>query len=334
MAKKAPFIFNDESQYNTYRFRVLTDGISLIRFDQNPVMLDGHWNSSHSVIGKWEGYEKDGALLTGVPVFDIEDELGKKIAGKVERGFLKACSMGLLFNPADMVVEANGKLCLQKCELLEVSIVAVPSNANAVRLYVEKDGNIELLKEEDIQQLYLSALNNQSVVTNNSTMKQVFLSVAALVALGLDKHNPSEGVDVSAIENAISNLKSKLENSELKLQSAEAALKTFKDKETAALQAEVKAFVDSVVPSKYDESQREAVTKLANADLGFAKNMAALLPEKQGLSAQVNNETAKAEAAKTGEVKTMDDFQKLSVEQQLAFKNQNKAGYEALIASM
>lgn len=334
MSKPKPFVFNDETVYNSYGFRTGNEGIDLTRFNSNPVMLDGHWNDNESVIGKWEDFKVDGVSLSGTPVFDTEDENAAKIAGKVERGFIKACSMGLVFNPANMVLEPNGKWLLAKSELLEVSIVPVPSNANAIRLYVDKDGKLELMKEEDVK-MCLSALNTETKFDNNNSeknMKKVFLSIAALVALGLEnKYNAADGIDSSLIDEAVAGLKSKLDNAETKLSAAESALKKFTDAEVAKLDADVKAFVDSVIPGKYDETERETVTKLAQTDLAFAKRIAESIPAKTNLAGEVKNP---ADATKPGEVKTMEDFQKFEHSAQLAFKAEKPDAYKKLVAEM
>jgi HK97 family phage prohead protease len=326
-----PFVFNDETVYNCYGFRILSAGVSMDRFNQNPVMLDHHWNSNSSVLGAWRNIKLEGSTITGEPEFDTEDANAAAIAGKVERGFIKACSMGFLFDAANMLYEGQGKYVLTKCELMEVSIVAVPGNANAVRLYAA--GTNELMTDEQVK-MCLSAIptdDNPFSKQSNNTMKKIFLSIPALIALGLDKnYNPTEGADASAVEAGITELQTKLQNSELKLSATETALNAYKQKEEAALNAEVTAFVNSVIPSKYDETERETVTRLAKADLAFAKKIAATMPEKKPLSGTVNNSGVQL----AGEVKTMDEFQKLSTQQQLAFRAEKPEAYAALVASM
>lgn len=322
-----PFVFNDENKYNCYGFRVLNAGIDMSRFDQNPVMLSEHWMNSASVLGAWEDVKVEGATLTGVPKFDTEDEGAKKVMGKVERGFIKSCSMGFLFKPDDMQYEGDGKYVLNKCELMEVSIVAVPGNANAVRLYAETG---ELMKEDEIK-LCLSGLSdntNKNFLKTENNMKKVFLSVASLLALGLEYSNQSEGVDASIIDDAINKMKQEADTLKLKLTTAEASLKKYKDAEELKLNADVDQFVASVIPSKYDESERESVVKLAKADLAFAKKMADLVPVKKSLSASVQNTPVET----PGEIKTLEDFVKLSTAEQLAFKSANPDAYKKLVA--
>jgi hypothetical protein len=230
-----------------------------------------------------------------------------------------------------MVLEPNGKWLLSKSELIEVSIVPIPANANAIRLYVEKDGKFELMQEDEIK-MCLTALtgnNNFPTKNDNNNMKKVFLSAAALVVLGLDKAtNPAEGVDTNLVEDAINNLKSKLDTSALKLSAAEAALKTFQDKEAAAVQLNATQLVDGAIPAKLDETQRADMMKLALSDFEFAKKLIDGLPVKQSLAGKVDNPKTPA----SGEVKTMDDFQKLDTAAQLAFKTANPAAYQKIVA--
>lgn len=327
------FIFNDENVYNTYGFRTANSGIALSRFKENPVMLDGHWADTQNVIGRWEDVALSDAHLTGRPVFDLEDERAKKISGKVDRNFLKACSMGLLFNPEHMQREPNGKWLLTQCELLEVSIVAIPSNASAIRLYVEKDGDYQVLSEDEIK-LCLSGIHvDTNFSKQENTMKKIILSVASLVALGLDKSitNPSEGVDENVLNNAIGDLKSKLDNSEQQLSAANLALKSLKDAalEQKKLAAE-KIVDDAINAGKIDATAKADWLKLATDNEALATSTLAALPAKTNLSGQVNNPAP----GTTGEVKTMEDFQKLSLSAQKSFKAEKPEAYAELVAGM
>ena len=193
-----PFIFNDETIENTYGFSILTEGIGLTRFSKNPIMLSDHWNSNSNVIGKWQDVKKEGGLLTAIPDFDTDDEDAAKIAGKVERDYIKACSMGIIFDREDLAV-IGSKVILTKCELIEVSIVPVPSNANSVRL-MHADG--KPMEEKEIQELSLSVIpgiKNPELNLNIDNMKKIILSMGALMALGF-KDQPTEGLDASVVE--------------------------------------------------------------------------------------------------------------------------------------
>jgi hypothetical protein len=322
------FVINDETKYNSYGFRTANGGIDLSRFNNNPVMLDGHISSNRSVIGRWNDLATSGAELSANPEFDAEDENAKIISGKVERGFIKGASMGLLFNPENLLLEPNGKFVLSKCELVEVSIVPIPSNANALRLYVQKDGQLHLMNEDEIK-LCLSALNTENNFYNKQeNMKKVFLSVATLVALGLEKQNTNEGIDVSLIESGVADLKAKLEAAQLKLNTTETALKTLQDSAVAAKKLAVAKIIDDAIAlGKIDATAKEEWLQLAMNNEALATTTLNALPAKKSLAAKVDNSSVDA-----GDVKTMDDFEKLPLNAQLEFKANNPEAYKKLFA--
>lgn len=324
-----PFVFNDETVENSYGFSILTEGIGLSRFTKNPVMLSDHWNSNYSVIGKWNDIEKKGTTLTGLPIFDTDDDDTAKIAGKVERGFINGCSMGLFFDREDLAY-IDGKLILLKCELIEVSIVPIPSNANSVRLMVE-DG--KFLEEEEIKSLCLSLnpATKPELNLNIDNMKKVVLTVAAFIALGFDaKSYPKEGIDESELESKILGLSVKLgelekENGALKL-----AAQTAKEAEAAAAKLRVEAKVAlAITKGQFTATQKEEMVKLGLASESALDTVISAIPAKQNFNAGiVTPEGGNAE------LKTMEEFQKLAPEAQLAFKNDNPTEYKKLVESI
>lgn len=52
------------------------------------------------------------------PDFDTEDPEGKEVVRKVLAGTIKGCSLGIMFDPADMVKE-NGKIILKNVSCLK-----------------------------------------------------------------------------------------------------------------------------------------------------------------------------------------------------------------------
>lgn len=166
MKKKYTFILCDGSRVNSYGFRTDLAGMDIERFKANPVML--YFHDSFEVIGRWENLRiEDGKLLADA-VFDTEDEIGKKIAGKVERGFLKGCSMGL------RVVEMkdiDGLLTACRSELMEASVCSIPSDAGAVRLY---DQNHKELTFDEVRLQFNNQLKPVTMDKNEekNTMEQ------------------------------------------------------------------------------------------------------------------------------------------------------------------
>src|SRR5690606_10636570 len=114
------------------------------------------------------------------------DKEASKIAGKVARGFIKACSLGLLFLEQYFVKALGGVFELQKSEPYEGSVVVIPANGNAVRLYSAPG---VLMTEEQVK-LQLSAMSAQvDVLTIEkpkpkiSDMEKFTLSGGALAVL-------------------------------------------------------------------------------------------------------------------------------------------------------
>lgn len=317
MAK--PFVFNDQNRTNSYGFRILTAGIDLKRFNDNPVMLDQHYNSTKGVLGKWENIRVEKDLLLGEPVFDLEDEDSKKVSRKVEQGFIKSCSMGFLFKPENIKIIGT-ELIMEACELIECSIVAVPSNANSIRLYAE---NGELLKEDVVQKLCLALqpelpvdpLPAQLELNPNNDMKKIILSVATLMALSFDKATPE--VDVEAVEAGI--MKLSAENTAMKAQ----LLAIESAKETAQETAITEMVTLAITEGRIVATKKDDFVNLAKLNFELAKSTLASLPVKATLA-------DKTIPVISGEVTTLDQFEKLTHEQKLAFKETNLEGYKKL----
>lgn len=127
------FILSDES-INSYNLIIETDGLILDRFIKHSAMGNEHSTSARNIIGRWDNIQKEGTLLTATAVFDMEDPEAALIAGKVDRGFLKATSLGL--DVLEFTVPANEgePIRITKAEVIESSIVGIGSNENALKL--------------------------------------------------------------------------------------------------------------------------------------------------------------------------------------------------------
>lgn len=151
------FILSDTSKTNSNGFRISLEGMDTSRFENNPVMLYRH--NDNDVIGRWRNMKvEDGKLLADAE-FDKEDELAAKVAGKVERGFLKGCSLGIYIK--DMQKSADG-LIATKSELMEASICSIPSDSGAVVLY-----------DKDRKQLTLDEVKLQFSINNKKTKEEM-----------------------------------------------------------------------------------------------------------------------------------------------------------------
>jgi HK97 family phage prohead protease len=113
-------------------------GWDLSKYKQNPVILLNH-NANSLPIGKGDVEVVDGKLMVDVR-FDMDDPQAAEVARKTKAGFLNAVSVG--FNPVDATPRsmlekshpAHGKSgqYFERAELLEISIVTIPANGEAV----------------------------------------------------------------------------------------------------------------------------------------------------------------------------------------------------------
>lgn len=328
MARPEYFVFNDENVKNSYGFYINTLGIKMDRFNDNPVMLNNHINSNENVIGNWSDSLKENGLLKLKPHFDEETNLGKDVAGKVDRGYLKGCSMGIIPN-WDSVQKVGDRLIMMECELAEGSIIPVPSNKGAIAIY-SVDG--ELMKEEDVKSLCLSVTQKLTDVPENlnskTDMNKIILSVAALMALGF-KDQSKEGLDVADVEAKVLGLSKQVtdltaENTGLKL-----AAETAKEAQEAAVKLAATQKVDlAITQGKIPADKKEAFVQLGITSPEVLETTLASIPAKQNLGAGV------IVPGGTGavEVKTMEEFQKLTLEGQMSFKADNPEAYKKLFS--
>lgn len=164
MPKKHTFVLCDGNRVNSYGFRTDLAGLDLERFKSNPVMLYAHDPSD--VIGRWENIRVEDNQLKADAVFDTDDEQGKRIAGKVERGFLKGCSMGIHVKELH---EVNNVPVATRSELMEASVCPIPSDAGAVRLY---DENRKELTFEEVRLQFNNQLKPIEMNKNEETNVQ------------------------------------------------------------------------------------------------------------------------------------------------------------------
>lgn len=127
------FVLSDGENINSNGYKIAIAGLDITRFETNPIMLYEH--NPERVLGRWVDIQKRDNQLTAVPEFDTEDDEAMKISGKVERGFLNGASIGVIVRD---IQDIEGVDVVTRSELFEASIVSVPADAKAVRLYNDK----------------------------------------------------------------------------------------------------------------------------------------------------------------------------------------------------
>lgn len=328
MPKLKVFILNDDAVQNSYGFYIMTSGGKLDRFKSNPVMLSDHINKNENVIGNWLNLEVINGLIQAEPNFDVARPIGLEISGQVERDFIKGASMGILPN-WDSMERVGDKLILKEWELVEASIVPVPSNRNSIAIY-SVDG--KLLEESEIQTLCLSVQSAETPNLNpkKENMKKIILSVATLMALGF-KDQPTDGLDAADVEAKVLGLSTQVaglttENAGLKL-----AAQTAKETQEAALLLSTTTKVDlAITQGKIPADKKDAFVQLGVTSPEVLETTLNAIPAKQNFGADLKVPGGNGAV----EVKTMEEFQKLSVEVQLSFKNDNPEEYKKLVESI
>lgn len=128
-----------DNTVNGRGFRVATEGISLKRYNKNPVLLWMHQRGT--VIGQIVDIRVEDGMLTGEPVFDCATDLSKQLKAQYEAGSVRACSMGIDVFEVMEKTDLSGTTIpvITQCELFEVSLVDVPENPESVTL--RHDGN-------------------------------------------------------------------------------------------------------------------------------------------------------------------------------------------------
>ena len=119
---------------------IVAQNWDLASYKRNPVILLNH-NANALPIGKGSVDVVDGALQVDV-AFDMDDPIGAEVARKTKAGFMSAVSVG--FNPIastprsqlpkDHVAYGTKGTYFEKAELLEVSVVTIPANGDAVSI--------------------------------------------------------------------------------------------------------------------------------------------------------------------------------------------------------
>lgn len=325
----ATWTLNDEREVNSYGFRLPNANADLERFKSNPIMLLMH--DLRVVIGRWKNVRIEGPLMLAEDEFDMEDKEAKKIAGKVERGFIKGCSLGLLFpDPESFSKAPDGVWEPSKWEPYEDSIVTVPSSKAALRLYAAPG----VPMTEDGVKLSLSAISKKlelpktsQTKTKNSDMEKFTLTggaLAALLSVGLTDQN-----DPVAVHAAIATLAANLKTAQENEAAAKTALQTLKDAQLTAAKTAVTARVDAAITAgKVTADKKESLITLGLTDATMLDFVLDSVPGKTTLSTQAGGNPLGG----TADPKTLDEFVALPLAKQLAFKAENPDGYKALVS--
>lgn len=132
------FVFSDNT-VDRYGDVIDARGWQLDNFRKSPVALFGHrTDAAESVIGKARNVRVEGGRLIGEIEFAeaAVNPTAETVYQMVKGGFLTACSVG--FAPVEWSLSKEkgrqGGIDFKRQELLEISVVPVPANPNAIAL--------------------------------------------------------------------------------------------------------------------------------------------------------------------------------------------------------
>ena len=280
MAEKKSFILSDES-VNTYGFRVLMDGAEIEQFRRNPVMFYNHdeWSVP---IGRWENIRVDGGKLLADPVFDTEDENARKIAGKVERGFLRMASIGFrVVETSDdptKVLPGQKLPTVTRWQLREASIVGIGANHNALRLYDEND---QPLSEDEILKLFDNSETGGSLLskTNNRKMKNEIFKM-----LDLPENSTDEQLH-DAVKTLVDKMKEVSEENKRLKDEADARAKA--DAEARNIEA-VRLVDEAVKDGRLNAEGKENFLKFFATDFESAQKALSNIPKRASVKSMLD----------------------------------------------
>lgn len=177
------FIISSEN-VNEYGYRILTDGIDYKQYMRNPVVLFMHEREydkpakekGSAVIGRCIKIYKDGTNLKASIEFDMQDEFAKSIEGKVARGFIRMASIYAdpkeSSSEPELILQGQMYETITKCKLVEISIVDIGGNDDALKLSKNGKHNLKKLslntnKKIDMSKLGIIALALGIVAESN-----------------------------------------------------------------------------------------------------------------------------------------------------------------------
>ena len=277
--KTYTFVLSDES-LNSYGFRILTDGIDTSLFEKNPIALWVHarsygWDKNREPlpIGKWVNLRRDGKKLVADLEFDEDDDFALSLMRKVEKGIINMVSAGLRVvtssDDPSVLIKGQTRPTVVQSLLMEVSLVDIGANRNALRLQDEfgtdinlsdRDGNhlLPLLSEINLfdNMKFQEQITQVLKLSDNASEAEILLAV---------QQSAQNAILLAEAKGQVSTLTS--ENEALGLR-----LKGFEDAEKAADEAKRIALVDgAIAEKKITADKKETYLKLAASNYDETK---------------------------------------------------------------
>lgn len=216
MSKRARI---SNSRLNSYGTRALTDGMDVEQYCRNPVLLDMHERGK--VIGYVKDLKKEGDDVTGEPVFDEATELSRQRKKQWEFGSVRMVSAGIdiieLSDSKELLLEGQTCPTIVRCKLVEVSIVDIGANDDAIvlmkdgiRIEFGKDGecplpllNSEPISKKVMDQKTLALLLGLAETADEPTIKAELEVLKAAKAEVVTLRNEKETLTLAGITSLV-----------------------------------------------------------------------------------------------------------------------------------
>lgn len=266
---------------------MLTSGADLSVFKNNPVMLLNHddWNLP---IGRWENIRVEGSRILADAVFDKDDERAVAVMGKVERGFLKAASIGgwpgESSNDPSLMLPGQTYPTMVTWTVREASICTIGSNHNAIALYDQENKRMDLNDKGTLIKLFDTA-SGIHVSPKNKTQMTILTGLLKL------SDNASEQAIADEVQKII-RLRDELqkENSALKTEkeALSSKVQAFEKKEKDERKASAVTLVDKAIKEgRLDAKGKDAWLGMFDANFDQAKTQLDAIPPRASVTQQI-----------------------------------------------
>lgn len=291
MAKE--FVLCDES-LNEYGFWLPMKGAVTDTFKKNPILLWMHnraWRGTKDEVlplGVIEGFRIDGDKMYGTPRFDQNDDFAQAIENKVEDSIIRMASVGIRIietsKDPKWLKPGQTRETPIKWVLKEVSLVDIGANSNslAIALYDENDELITL--SDDGKELPIQKLND-NIHQNQSDMKKL-LSFFKL----------ADGATEDEVFAKVEELNGQVATLTADKTKLEGELKTLKDAQAAAREAEITTLLESAVKDgRIDDKAKESWKNLFAGNFESAKVTLASITPRTSVKEQLASDGKKGE---------------------------------------
>ena len=258
---------------------MLTSGADLSVFENNPVMLLNHddWDLP---IGRWENIRIEGTRILADAVFDEDDERAAAVMGKVERGFLKAASIGAWpgksSDDPSLMLSGQTYPTMVTWKMREASICTIGSNHNALALYDKENKRMDLNDKGTLIKLF-DTTSGIHVSHKNETQMTILTGLLKL------SDNASEQAIADEVRKII-RLRDELhaENATLKTEkeALSSKVQAFEKKERDERKASAVALVDKAIKEgRLDAKGKDAWIGMFDSDFERAKAQLDAIPQ-------------------------------------------------------